>query len=405
MIGVRGDLAFVIDGIDIRYAPAVGIGASLWGDGSGCSIRNCRFTGNRGTAVTLSALSFTMNNCVFENNADVALNLDEGSFTIDQCVFTGNKGGFRAIAGGVISNCLIAGNCGESFGGIRFEGSVSIINCTISGNFATSGNFDATGGIKCATHWMWIWRPFSPPGPLSPAPFLLPPGEWMPWPSHGNVVNCILSGNGPNGIYFDSLSSLTAQNCLFFENGYAAQSDYYNLPHNSHSDHHDYLDAASLNSSLPGAAGNLDGDPAFANAAAGDFHLTAGSAAIDRGTSVPLAWDLNGAPQPVDIPGVGVDGPLAYDIGACEYQFLTPIGPPSLSSELDAGDGAVGLAWTDDNATTPSQFLSFAYDVYAGEFAPRGWAGTIWYPFAPPARSGPMNVAETGAYFAWISDQ
>ncbi|MCX7013993.1 MAG: hypothetical protein NTW86_15810, partial [Candidatus Sumerlaeota bacterium] len=185
---------------------------------------------------------------------------------------------------------------------------------------------------------------------------------------------------------------------LFYGNTYAARR------YSGHNPNHDYPTGAQLNG-LRGGEGNLDGDPAFANAAAGDYHLSASSAAIDRGTSVPLTWDLNGALRPVDIPGVGVDGPFAYDIGACEYQFLTPIAPPSLSGAADAGGGEVGLAWTDDNATTPSQFLSFAYDVYAGEFAPRGWAGTIWYPFASAARSGPMNVAETGAYFAWISDQ
>ena len=29
----------------------------------------------------------------------------------------------------------------------------------------------------------------------------------------------------------------------------------------------------------------------------------------------------------------------------------------------------------------------------------------MWYPFLPPAHSGPMDVAQTGAYFAWISSQ
>ncbi|MCX7014990.1 MAG: hypothetical protein NTW86_20965 [Candidatus Sumerlaeota bacterium] len=117
-----------------------------------------------------------------------------------------------------------------------------------------------------------------------------------------------------------------------------------------------------------------------------------------------LTSDLDGAPRPVDIPGVGADHTGAeFDIGAYEYQFVSPPVSPSLSDALDAGGGEVGLTWTDDNGTTPAQYLAFAYDVYAAQFVPRGAGGTIWYPFPPTAHSGPMDVAETGAYHAWIS--
>jgi hypothetical protein len=57
---------------------------------------------------------------------------------------------------------------------------------------------------------------------------------------------------------------------------------------------------------------NLVGvNPLFVNAGAGDFHLQAGSPAIDAGTSLPqVTDDFEGNPRPQN---------SVYDIGAFEY--------------------------------------------------------------------------------------
>ena len=71
-----------------------------------------------------------------------------------------------------------------------------------------------------------------------------------------------------------------------------------------------------------GASGNISGNPLFADAAAGDFHILFNSIAMDLGTSVgaPLT-DADGLPRPVDFEGIGEDGPgEGFDIGAYEYQ-------------------------------------------------------------------------------------
>ncbi len=57
----------------------------------------------------------------------------------------------------------------------------------------------------------------------------------------------------------------------------------------------------------------VDGEPAFRNAAAGDYHILVSSAARDAGVPVDLATDIDGAERPV--------GP-AYDIGADEWGWL-----------------------------------------------------------------------------------
>ena len=58
---------------------------------------------------------------------------------------------------------------------------------------------------------------------------------------------------------------------------------------------------------------NYWGDPAFVNAAAGDYHLGFGSAAIDRGVNAGVATDIDGEARPM---GMG------YDIGADETEGL-----------------------------------------------------------------------------------
>jgi hypothetical protein len=55
----------------------------------------------------------------------------------------------------------------------------------------------------------------------------------------------------------------------------------------------------------------VDGDPAFANPALADYHITQASAALDSGAAVPaVTTDLEGDPRPI---GAG------YDIGADEF--------------------------------------------------------------------------------------
>jgi uncharacterized repeat protein (TIGR01451 family) len=55
---------------------------------------------------------------------------------------------------------------------------------------------------------------------------------------------------------------------------------------------------------------NLRGDPAFVDPDAGDYHIDAGSAAIDAGVDAGVAVDVDGEPRPLY---------NSYDIGADEY--------------------------------------------------------------------------------------
>ena len=109
--------------------------------------------------------------------------------------------------------------------------------------------------------------------------------------SHTGVYNNTIYHNSNNGIEIDSTSTgAVIENNILYQNGWLA---IWNLGSGTVADH------------------NLATDPGFVNAAAGDFHLTTGSAAIDAGITISLVTtDYDGVIRPQN---------GAYDIGAFEY--------------------------------------------------------------------------------------
>jgi len=67
---------------------------------------------------------------------------------------------------------------------------------------------------------------------------------------------------------------------------------------------------ANTNNGIQGT-NPLSGDPAFVNPADSNYHLGAGSAAIDAGAPTPVTTDIDGEPRP---------DCAFWDIGADEVQ-------------------------------------------------------------------------------------
>jgi Right handed beta helix region/Divergent InlB B-repeat domain len=79
-----------------------------------------------------------------------------------------------------------------------------------------------------------------------------------------------------------------------------------------------------------GTNGNMNGDPLFVNAAAGDYHLTAGSPAVNAGTTIRApSYDLDGAARDA-LPDIG-----AFEFGATPRPLLT------VTAEQLGGSGTV----------------------------------------------------------------
>jgi len=75
--------------------------------------------------------------------------------TLDRCVIMGNwareggeGGGVFVGGGGVLINCLVAGNLAEWEGGVFSRGSVEVIHSTVTGNWSPQ----VGPGVSCYTH-------------------------------------------------------------------------------------------------------------------------------------------------------------------------------------------------------------------------------------------------------------
>ena len=95
-----------------------------------------------------------------------------------------------------------------------------------------------------------------------------------------------------------------------------------------------------------------DSSQLFVNAANNDYHLIAGSPAIDQGTVLAdVLYDLEGKPRPV---GGG------YDIGAYEYQ-------PAIILSGVSGDRTISLTWEVNAALPDTATWTIDYQGPAGD--------------------------------------
>ena len=128
------------------------------------------------------------------------------------------------------------------------------------------------------------------------------------------ISNCIFADNGTYGIVEHNAQgdASTMHNC-FVNN---TLGDYYSLDPTVGA----ITGAAEINARTEAdgttwgflSSGNIDGDPGFVNAAAGDFRLRSGSRCIDAGTNtVEIAEDLYGTPRPIG---------RIFDIGSFERE-------------------------------------------------------------------------------------
>jgi len=108
-------------------------------------------------------------------------------------------------------------------------------------------------------------------------------------PTSGRLLHTTIAGHHSVGIFVTTGSTATLEATLWYDNG---------------------LDTNGGGAIVTGTV-NVYDDPAFVNPSAWDYHLTAGSAAIDAGVDAGVITDIDGDTRPW---GAG------YDIGADEFR-------------------------------------------------------------------------------------
>jgi len=219
--------------------------------------KNFRFTGASGNGVEGSDADYLVFvNCSFDNNGGKGVNLDDYN-TFANCIFYDNAGtGASTNTFSRYFNCIIYNN--DSEGLVIHDGTIS--------NSLAYGNGD---------HAMYL---------LTTSPYGI------------YILNSTIDANSHRGIYqaaTDTGWNMIVQNTIIANasTGIYSSTDYgnrivdsHNLFYSNTSNVHKWLDPTDADASYRGSSVTAT-DP-FTNAAAGDYSLASGSAAIEK-----AIWD------------------------------------------------------------------------------------------------------------------
>ncbi len=282
-------------------------GGGMYCENSNPTITNCVFIDNTayhsGGGIHNNNSNPMVINCTFSGNtADYGIGggmfNNNSSPTVDGCTFRGNTSGY--LGGGgmcnivnsnpTVTNCVFIDNTADDDGGgmHNYHSDPTVTNCVFSGNTA-----DLHGGGMYNDH------------------------------SDPTVTNCTFSRNSAisagSGLY-NHYGSLTITNCILWGNepneidAYPSSGIF-------------TVTYSDIQGGFDGL-GNIDADPCFIDAAAGNFRLKPDSPCIDAANSIvlltlPVLFDLDGNYRCYDVLVITdtASGPFEFlDIGAYEFQ-------------------------------------------------------------------------------------
>ncbi len=232
---------------------------------------------------------FTFTNGSAENGA--ALHCDDDSNpSISRCIFTNNVadvfgGAIYALESSpTISDCVFQDNsAGTSGGGLYFSDSQSLLSHnTLRDNSAVSG-----GAVYLRTGSALTLRNCEITSNIATGSG----GCIFVQSSDVSVLNSTLSGNlaAAGGAIYSSLSTSNLSGSILWGNQADDGSEIRLVAASTSTVNYSDVAGGEAGASVDGSStliwgdGNLDADPLFAGAGAGDYHVTLGSAAIDSG--------------------------------------------------------------------------------------------------------------------------
>jgi hypothetical protein len=240
-------------------------------------------------------------------------------FTITGGNAEGSGGGIlNEYTSAIIANCTITENSAAGFGGgIRNLGSApTIVNCWISENYAdqTGGGIDNTDSAPTIAN-STLWK--NTVGQTGYG------GGIRSFNSTPTITNCTITGNHSNfygGGILNNLSDSTITNTVVYGNtAMVAGDEIQNINSNP------VVTYSNVGGGYQGT-GNIDADPLFVDATAGNFNLLKNSPCIDSGNDAAVPADLADLDGDSDIDEkmpLDLDGEPRFDknvdMGAYEY--------------------------------------------------------------------------------------
>ena len=284
-----GDTILVTNGI-YQYGSASGARISVF---NGVKVQSV----NGPAATTIKGAWDTTTNgpnalrCAYLSAGSVlsGFTLTNGATTISGV----NSGGgvYCASPMAIVTNCVIIGNSAYGGGGGAYSG--TLINCSLIGNSATTTAGGGGGGANNSTLINCLLaRNFS--------------GYSSGGAGLSTLINCTVVSNVAAAYAGAGWNSTFKNSIVYYNNSY----------YNSADDSGGY--GTWTNCCIPftvtSGVNNLTNPPAFANLAAGDYHLNAASPCINAGNNSFIAntTDLDGNPRVVG----GI-----VDLGAYEFQW------------------------------------------------------------------------------------
>lgn len=343
------------------------------------------FTGTEGGGVLISLSSPTITNNVITGNhaiCGIGMEIRGGSAVVRGNTITGNTQAFgdggcggggieitgdssqppatpQIIGNTITNNSLLGGGFG---GGIEvsFFASPIIRNNYIAGNsvFNSGGGIDLESSTAPIVEQNIIVNNSAGAGGSGGGIYVLGPSSLA-----GAVVNNTIAGNtafdGSSGIFANVIAPIPISNNIVVaapgQTGIVCESFRTTFPTFSHNDVISPGGGQAWSSncaSNAGSNGNISSDPQFVNAASGDYHLQAGSPAIDAGdNSAPSLpqQDLDGNPRIAF--GNSATCSNTVDMGAYEFVLTTTPSATLSPAALDFGGVAVGMASVAQNFT------------------------------------------------------